>query len=419
MVEVWLPYGRTEVAVNIPDENFIGEIAPKPLPAVSDLGLTVGNALSDSLGAPKLGDIARGKTRAAVAIDQGPDLTFTTQVLSTVLNELNLAGVSLRESKVILARGLLSSPNDTIPVTGGLDPSQIIIHDPESENLAAVGETKLGTRVAINQAFASSDLKILVGYSIPSGLYGFSGVLNVVLPGICGSHGSSRSWSSFDDPQVKLGAVEGNPIRADMLEAARLVGVDFAINGVPDREGRMAYCFAGDMERVDKESLEKCREVFQTHVEKHPSIIITSAGGHPFDRSLQTASMCIAGASTTVRRDGTVIAACECSEGAGSREFVEWGSTLTHTDNPSRELKRKFRLEGHQALQVVEAAERGRVVLVSVLPDYYSSGTFRLKTSRTVNDALKSSLTALGKGSKVATIPYGTLTAPFTESRSE
>jgi len=128
--------------------------------------------------------------------------------------------------------------------------------------------------------------------------------------------------------------------------------------------------------------------------------------------------MCIAAAGTIIRRDGTIIAVCECPEGAGSKEFVEWGSALTRADDPSRELKRKFRLEGYHALQIVEVAERARVVLVSILPDYYSSGIFKLKTSRTINDALKSSLTSHGKGSKVATMPYGTLTAPVGESRS-
>ena len=49
MVDVWLPYGKTDVCVRVPARNLIGSIGPKEKAACADEKLEVQRALAEPL----------------------------------------------------------------------------------------------------------------------------------------------------------------------------------------------------------------------------------------------------------------------------------------------------------------------------------------------------------------------------------
>ncbi|MEM3522599.1 MAG: lactate racemase domain-containing protein, partial [Candidatus Bathyarchaeia archaeon] len=54
MVEVWLPYGNSEVPVRIKEENLIGIFNPKEAKIVENIQLEIKNALENPIGTEKL-----------------------------------------------------------------------------------------------------------------------------------------------------------------------------------------------------------------------------------------------------------------------------------------------------------------------------------------------------------------------------
>ena len=92
------------------------------------------------------------------------------------------------------------------------------------------------------------DLKIGIGCIVPHYTSGFGGGAKIVLPGIASIE---SMWANHHkiggrdkpskgeilgrlNPSVGVGKVEGNDLRLDMEEAARMAGLDFIINVVPD-----------------------------------------------------------------------------------------------------------------------------------------------------------------------------------------
>jgi len=63
MVDVWLPYGKTEVCARIPTRNFLGSIEPEERLGVADSGSEIERALSQPIGTRRLNEIARKATK--------------------------------------------------------------------------------------------------------------------------------------------------------------------------------------------------------------------------------------------------------------------------------------------------------------------------------------------------------------------
>ena len=69
MVDVWLPYGKTEVCARIPAQNFLGTIEPKEKPGVPDPIAEIKRALEEPIGTRRISEIAKAGDKAAIVVD--------------------------------------------------------------------------------------------------------------------------------------------------------------------------------------------------------------------------------------------------------------------------------------------------------------------------------------------------------------
>jgi len=120
----------------------------------------------------------------------------------------------------------------------------------------------------------------------------------------------------------------------------------------------------------------------------------------------------LASSLNIVKDNGVIIWVAECSEGYGSRAFYNWMSNLKNAHQASREIRKNFILGGDMAYLLLKALDKVKIILVSILPDYYATGIFRLRTARTVNNALKTAFRLLGKSSKVFVLPHANIVLP-------
>ena len=152
--------------------------------------------------------------------------------------------------------------------------------------------------------------------------------------------------------------------------------------------------------------------MYKVPVERKADIVVVSCGGHPFDIDLYQAYKAVDGALEVVKRGGVIVWVAECSEGYGNQVFYEWMKKYRTLKEVERAIKRKFKLGGHKAYYLLKALEKAKIILVSVMPDYYAMDVFKLRTSRSVNEAIDEAFRIAGKNAKVWAIPYGNITEP-------
>ncbi len=420
MVDIWLPYGKTEVCARIPTRNYLGAIEPKEKPSISDARSEVERALGEPIGTRRLSEIAEPGRTAAIVVDDATRATPSYLMVPPLLDKLTKAGVREKDVTVVFAcgnhRAVRADEMEKLVGEETLGRVEAVNHDCTSEDNIYLGKTSFGTEVYVNKIFAEADVRILTG---DVGLHyyaGYGGGRKSVLPGVSGAETIQHNHAMLLDEKARTGILEGNPVHEDMLEAAKLARIDFILNIVLNSRRELVRAFAGDLEQAFYGGVKLVDEMYKVPIERRADIVVTSPGGHPLDIDLYQAYKAVHSALDAVKRGGVIVLVAECPEGHGDEVFYEWMTKFKSVKQMEKEIKRRFRVGGHKAYYLTKALKKSKIFLVSVMPDYYALNVFRLKTAKAVNDALIGTFDIVGKKAKVWAMPYGNLTLPVMKS---
>jgi len=424
MVDVWLPYGKTEVCVRVPTQNFLGLIEPKEKPGVLDARAEIERALKEPVGSKKLSEIVKPEHKVAIVVDDATRPAPSHLMIPPILDELNMAGVKNENITIIFGCGTHKAVKNEEAVRlldeAVLNRVKAISHDCKAEDLVYVGTTqKHGTKVYLNRIFAEADVKILTGDVCFHYYAGYGGGRKSVLPAVSGEETIKHNHAMLLHPNAKTGVLEGNPIHEDMVEAAKLAKVDFILNVVTNSKGEVVKAFAGDLEQAFYEGVKVVDEMYRIPVDRKADIVVVSPGGYPADINLFQAYKGVDSALEVVKRGGVIVLLAECSQGHGNQVFYDWMVKFSDIKAVEREIKRNFVLGGHKAYYLLKALQNHQIILVSLMPDYYGTNIFKLKTARAVNDALNEAFSIVGKNAKVWAMPYGNFTLPEVRTSEE
>ena len=423
MVDVWLPYGESDVCIRVPARNFLGSIEAKKAVGISDPESEIKRALKEPIGSKRLTEIAQVNQKVAIVVDDATRDAPSELMLLPVLEELNSVGVKDKDITIIFGCGThrVVTTIEAKKLLGKevINRIKTISHNCKSEDLVYIGKTKShGTKVRVNRVFAEADLKILLGDVGFHYYAGYGGGRKSVMPAISCSQTIQNNHAMLLNSKARTGILEGNPVHEDMTEAAKLAKVDFIVNVVTNSKGELVRAFAGDLEKAFYEAIKLVDELYRVTVDRRADIVVVSAGGHPGDINLYQAYKGLDNALEVVKRNGTIILVAECPEGHGNQVFYEWMMRFGELKKVEREVKRHFVMGGHKAYYLLKAQKNHAIILVSSLPDYYASDIFKLKTARAVNDAFKEALKISGSASKVWVMPEGNHTLPSVRSQN-
>jgi nickel-dependent lactate racemase len=418
MVDVWLPYGKTDVCARIPTRNFLGNIEPKEKPGVADARAEVERALREPIGTKPLGEIVKPSDTVAVVVDDATRATPSYLMVPPLLDELNRVGVKDESITLIFGCGSHRAvkPEEMKKLVGEevLERVKVVNHDAKSEDLVYLGKTaKFGTKVYVNKFFAEADVRILTGDVELHYYAGYGGGRKSVLPAVSGAETIQRNHTMLLDPKARTGVLEGNPVHEDMVEAAKLAKVDFILNIVTNSKNELVRAFAGDLEEAFYEGVKLVDEMYKVPIERRAEIVLVSPGGHPLDIDLYQAYKGVDNALDAVKRGGVMVLVAECPEGHGQDVFYEWMTKFKDVKHMEKEIKRRFRLGGHKAYYLLKAVQKADMILVSAMPDYLAQNVFKLKTARAINDALRDAFDIAGKNARVWAMPHGNMTLPI------
>jgi len=412
MVDVWLPYDKTEVCAHIPTRNLLGVIEPKDKFGINDVSQEIVRALKEPIGSKPLNQIVRQGDKVAIVVDDMTRSTPSRTMVLPLLNELNEVGVRDDDITIIFACGTHRpvKPEEAKAILGEdvITRIKVVSHNCDSNDHIYVGTTqKHGTKVLVNRHFHEADVKILTGDIEIHYYAGFGGGRKSVLPGVCSIETIRKNHAMILHPKARTGVLDGNPIHEDMIEAAKLAGVDLMLNVVTNSKGEVVQAFAGDLEQAFYKGVQLVEEMYSTSVDRRSDILIVSPGGSPTDIDLYQAYKAVDNCLDCVKRGGVIILVAECPDGYGNSEFFAWMKRFKDVKSMEKQIKKGFRVGGHKAYYLLKALRKAQIILVSTMPDYYAVNVFRLRTARALNDALRDAFDIGGKNAKVWVVPHG------------
>ncbi len=229
-----------------------------------------------------------------------------------------------------------------------------------------------GAPIEINKLYLDADLKILTGLIEPHFYAGYSGGRKSILPGISSFETMKfmHSYRMIDHPKVTNCVLEGNPFHEYGLRVAELVGVDFLLNVVINKQREVAGVFAGHFNYAHMAGCELVQEHSTVRLDQPVDLVITSGGGYPLDATFYQISKALICARDILKEGGTIVVACECREGLGSEEFCR---LMRSIDTPEEFFQRysdpkNFVIDQWCAQNIYQALDHAGEVYI------YSSG---------------------------------------------
>ncbi len=406
-------FGTGFQEVEVPEQNFIGELHANEVP----VGLTgeaeVERALKNPIGTPRLKDIVHaGETVAIITSDVTRPMP-TYKVMPALLDELYAGGVNPKDITLVFALGSHRKQTDEEHrrLAGERAWNEVKCVDSDPEDCVHYGVTSKGTPVDITRVVAEADRRICLGNIEYHYFAGYSGGAKAIMPGVSTRAAIQANHSRMVLPEAKAGALETNPLRMDIEEAGAMVGIDFIVNVVLSEHKEILRAVAGDAVKAHRAGCRFLDTLYRKELKEPADIVLVSQGGAPKDLNLYQTQKALDNAKHAVKDGGVIILIGSCKEGLGERTFEEWMTTAPDAHSLIERIGREFRLGGHKAAAIAMVLEKAEVDLVSELDDDFVRSIF-LVPQPSAQAALDHAFKKLGRDATVLAMPYGGSTLP-------
>lgn len=428
-MKVDLLYGRNGLTVDLPDGARATVIRKNPMPILDDPVDAVKRALDEPVQSAPLSEIARGKKSACVLICDVTRPVPNGTILPPLIDALCAAGISKDHILVLVATGL-HRPNEGEELREIVGSDEVYrtvrVENHFARDKAAhveLGKTSSGIPIAIDRRFVEADVKIVTGLVEPHFMAGYSGGRKLVAPGVAYQDTILKFHTAHVLEHCKAVncVIEGNPLHGEQVEIVRAIGGVLALNVVIDDERRIGFVNFGEIEASHLKAVSFMRNYAEIRLPRRFKTIVTTSAGYPLDKTYYQTVKGMVGVIDVLEPGGNIIIASECSEGMGSREFVEAQRLLCEV-GPDRfmsilETREKALIDEWQTEMLVKALRAGRVQLYTQglsdkdLKDIY------VEPVASVEEAVAASLEAHGDPD-VAVVPEGPYVIPLYDDPS-
>lgn len=258
-----------------------------------------------------------------------------------------------------------------------------------------------------------SDLKIVVGNIEPHQFAGFSGGVKTAAIGLSGMETIQHNHAMLIHPDSRLGNYENNPVRQDIEEIGKIIGIHLALNAILNQDKEIVHVLAGDPRTVIQSGIRFSQQVCQIGIPDNYNLIISSPGGHPKDINIYQAQKGLAHAALITKPGGTIILTAACPEGSGSQHYEKWMlANSSHQEVIENFFAGDFRIGPHKAYLIARDAVKTQLFLCSDMDENLA----RLLLFNPVKDlqtAVNLALQSLEPGSRIGIMTHASSTIPF------
>ncbi|HYE82645.1 MAG TPA: nickel-dependent lactate racemase [Clostridia bacterium] len=412
-MKVSLGFGKQSIELDIDRENLLGTLVPNTVEPGSSGEEEVKHALMNPIASPRLRDIVKKDEKIVIITSDITRPMPSKTVIPLVLEELGEAGVRDEDVCVVFALGShrRHTEEEMRYLVGDGVYERIKCIDLDVEDCIPLGETSSGTPVSVFRPVVEADRRICLGNIEYHYFAGYSGGAKAIMPGVCTRAAIQKNHSMMVRDEARAGALDGNPVRSDIDEVAKLVTIDFILNVVLDEKKKIIKAVAGHYIEAHREGCSFLDTLYRVSIPEKADIVVVSSGGYPKDINLYQAQKALDNAKHAVKDGGIVILVASCKEGLGEHTFERWMTTSASPEEMISNIQKRFELGGHKAAAIAMVLAKARVFLVSDLEDAFVRSIF-LEPYKSAEEALNEAFKALGSKAKVLVMPYGGSTLP-------
>lgn len=366
-MRIEMPYGGATLSAEVEWGRVLGTLDVADAPELPCLDEAIQKALDTPLGLERgLFETVQTGESVALIVSDSFRQTRADKFLPILVDGLNHAGVRDGDIHICYSTGTHRGPTaeeekqilgaDLYARLGG----HAFAHDAHDvANLEFLGTTRRGTPVWINRRVLACDRIVATGTAVLHYFGGFGGGRKSIVPGIAGVETISRNHSMNLDPHndrlnpdVRIGVLDGNPVAEDMLEAARLVPVDFVLNTVLNRKGQIAGVFAGEMDAAHRAACRMAYDLYSAPIQGRADLVVASAGAA---KNFVQSHKALFNAYQAMKPGGRIVFVAPCPEGPGGEQFAKWLRRPDRADIIAG-LRERAEINGQTALSTVEKA---------------------------------------------------------------
>lgn len=417
-------YGQTGLRVPLPARARATIVGKRPLPKIADPKAAVREALANPIGSPPHAGLVRGRKSACILICDITRPVPNHLFLRPLIEQMVVGGIPKDRITVLVATGL-HRPNEGDELAELVcDPwvlANVKVENHFARDDAAhvdLGKTAARqTPVRLDRRFVEADLRIATGLVEPHFMAGYSGGRKVIAPGIAHAE-TIRTFHSarfMEDPSAIQCNLEGNPLHEEQLAIVRMLGEVYAVNTVIDEDRDLVHVTFGEVIASHLAAVAFVAESVRVPIGRRFSTIVTSAAGHPLDKTYYQTVKGMVTPLDILAPGGTLIVASACSEGLGSHEFRASQERLCAV-GPDAFLqtllgKRLADVDEWETEMLLKPLRVGRIQLYSTGLDATDRALTGVENIDSVEDALAAAL-ARSKDPEVAVIPEGPYVVP-------
>jgi len=419
-MKIQVPYGKSTEVCEAPDWLHVTTKVPCYGAAVKSGELELRQALDNLIGPVAVNKFQSAAT-VAIAISDITRPVPLKALLSQLLDKLNAWGVN--DERIIgIVGGGLHRPATAEDLQVMLGEKlcrriKVIAHDAvDDAQLLYIGQSPACTPIYVNRVFCQADVRIVTGLIDPHQFMGFTAGVKGAVIGLGGKETIEKNHEHLFHEEADLGLLEKNPVRQDLEQIGKQIGVDLIVNVVLNDKKQILKAVAGHAVDAHRAGVGFAREIFGVPASE-ADIVVTSPGGFPKDINVYQAQKALTPAGRMVKKGGTIILVAECLEDLGEHRFEEELRKYTSPQEIMAEFpKQPFKIGAHKAYLWARTLARAETVIVSRKLSQDREKLLMARIMPTLQEAFDYTLTRRPDTKQVTVLPAGSSTIPiFTE----
>ena len=379
---VELKYGRSTVKLDVSKAQSVSYLYGNDMPCIENLEAAFQHAVTDGcVGAPLKARLQMGDQVTVILSDITRFWMRQDKICELLVKYLkNECGIATENIAVLIALGthrpMKDSELEMLSSPYVYARCRVVNHNCDAQDLVDIGTTRYGNHVEVHPLCVGRKV-ITVGGTVHHLMAGYGGGRKSILPGVCSRATIRRNHAMALDPHaahssvlIGSGKLTQNPIHEDMDDAAALVNPVMGINIVANAMNEHAGLFCGDFQEAWQKSCAFCQKYYGKEIAAESDVVIASCGGYPKDLNLYQGVKSLLNGVNALKKGGTFVFLCECTEGGGAPDFFDWTKPLAE-GRLDEALRGAFTIAGYIFYASCEAIQKaGRFLMLSeIAPD--------------------------------------------------
>ncbi len=318
MKTYYVYYGEEKYPFEIPSgwtvlQNAVSEEAEISL-TIPEM---VEKALAAPISSPRLSEIVHKDSKVALIVDDWARSTPVSQILPTLLKELQSGGAKSENIDIVVALGTHQAmPPEALAERLGeavFQQYRVSQHDCQAEDLVPIGRLSTGREIKINPIVARADVKVGVGSIVPHPMNGFGGGAKIIMPGVANLQAVKEHHLHFTPrPGCYIGNLESNPFYHEVCRVAETAQLTFIVNCVYNSREVVVDVVVGHFQKAYLAGIERSKENYAFRLDEPADVTITSA--YPYLEGPQLIKPVVPASLLATRPGGSVIIVATCRD---------------------------------------------------------------------------------------------------------